>query len=139
MATWTQKPKFVSIYFWLLVAQYIIDTPLVAFAFFYCFKGAQGVRDECIALALSQNFTGPGVESLCPPALSATDFLFLGSVAMWKLFLAYSLYVNFRFRAWAIKEAEELETQKQMLARPQQNWRDTNDPSATKNWSKFDD
>jgi len=140
VVTWIAKPKWVSIYFWLLVGQYIIDTPVLALAFFYCIKGAESIRTECINLALSQNFTGPGVDSLCPSALSATDLLFLGAIAAWKVFLTYSLYVNFRFRTWAVKEAEELKTQEQMLSRPPQDWRgNTTDPNARGNWSKFDD
>lgn len=139
VATWKARPKLVSIYFWSFVGHYVLDAAFIGFAFFYCIKGAEGERQKCINRALNQNFTGPGVGTLCPPALSATDLLFLGAVAAYKVFLTYALYVNFRFRQWAIKEAEELETQKAMLSRPVQSWRDTTDPSSTRNWSKFDD
>ncbi|KAG8808778.1 hypothetical protein FRC17_003776 [Serendipita sp. 399] len=138
VASWSVKPKLVSVYFWTLLTQYAIDLGFLVVTIFFCINSAQSSKTKCEQRAIQQGFSN--VDSLCSAALSASNILLLAILCAYKLFATYAVFVIFRFKRWAVREALEREAQKSMLQRPPQQFtRYDYDANTTRNWSKFED
>jgi hypothetical protein len=135
VTSWTAKPKLARVYYWSLLAHFIIDLVFLVATFFFCLKAVENARDQCLREAAAQNLIN--AEALCPASLTIANILLLSILVVYKLFSIFILFVIYKFMRWSEVEAQEKEAQRIMQARPQQPF--NYDAETTRNWSKFED
>jgi len=134
-ATWNARPKLAAIYFWSLLAHFIVDLGFLVAIFIVTIKGGRAALDQCVAEVQRGGFQNS--EALCDTALDIFTVIFLVLLGLYKLIALYMIYVILQFKRWAARQALEAAANKAANAQQQAQWQQG--PDAPRNWSKFED
>jgi len=135
-ACWKQHAKLVAIYFWALLAHYIVDFGVLVANIFVAQKSARRTIDDCQELIRQSGMTGD-TGDLCQ-AHNTNVIIFLTILGVCKLTATYTTFVIFKYKRWCVRQAEEVaakETAKQQQGMDEQQV-DNGEP---REWSKFED
>jgi len=133
---WKQHAKLVAVYFWSLLAHYIVDLGMLAANIVVAHKSAKKTLDACQESIRQSGLTGD-TRSLCKP-ISVNAVIFLTTLGVYKLVATYTTYVIFKYKRFSVRQAEEkavIEAMKRQQGMDRQQF-DNGEP---RTWSKFED
>jgi len=133
---WMQRAKLVAVYFWLLLAHYIVDLGLLVANILVANKSAIQTLDACQASIHQAGLTGD-TSSLCK-SMSVDAVLFLSALGVFKLIATYTTFVIFKYKRYSASLAVDratIEATKQQQGTYEQQL-DNGEP---RTWSTFED
>jgi hypothetical protein len=137
-ACWKQHTKLVAVYFWLLLAHYIVDFGVLVANILAAQQAAMQAYNACQQRVLQSGMTGD-TGPLCE-GNSTPVIIFLTILGICKLISTYTTFVIFKYKRWSARQAEEkaaMEAMKQQRGtNGQQQPHDNGEPQM---WSKFED
>lgn len=139
LACWTARPKLVAIYFWALLAQYILDLGFLVASILVAINSAKQQRQTCVDSANNAGLTNG--EKLCGTGLAFAAIIFIAILSTYKLLATYTTYVIYKYRRFTVREALQNQAkaaakQQQDMAYSQQAYNPNGEP---RTWSKFED
>jgi len=135
-ACWKQNPKLVAVYFWLLLAHYIVDFGVLVANIIAARQSAMQAYAACQELIRQSSLTGD-TSSLCS-ADSPSVLIFLTILGICKLISTYTTFVIFKYKRWSVRQAEE-RAAKEAMRQQQGPYEQHNDNGEPQSWSKFED
>jgi len=135
-ACWKQHVKLVAIYFWLLLAHYIVDFGVLVANIFAARQSAKLAYDVCQERVRQNGLTGD-TSLLCTPN-STPVIIFLTILGICKVISSYTTFVIFKYKRWCVRQAEE-KAAKEAAKRQESSYGQQYDNGEPQNWSKFED
>jgi len=136
VACWKQHTKLVGVFFWLLLAHYIVDLGLLVANIVVAHESARQTLDACQERIRQDGITGD-TGFLCTP-ISASAVLFLSILGVYKLVATYTTFVIFKYKRWSARQAEE-RVNKETMNEQQDVHGQQVENGGPRNWSKFED
>jgi len=135
-ACWKQHTKLVAIYFWFLLAHYIVDFGVLVANIFVAQASAKRTIDHCQELVRQSGMTG-NTGDLCS-ANNTNVIIFLAILGVCKLTASYTTFVIFNYKRWCARQAKEAAA-KETMKRQQSTYGQQVDNGEPREWSKFED
>jgi hypothetical protein len=133
---WKQHVKLVAVYFWLLLAHYILDLGMLVANIIVASRSANEALDACQERLRQSGMSGD-LSPLCEP-ISPNAITFLSVLGVCKIIATYTTFVIFQYKRWSARQAEEsaaIEAVKQQQGMDGQR-SNSGEPLS---WSKFED
>lgn len=134
---WKQHTKLVAVYFWLLLAHYIVDFGVLVANILAAQQSAMQTYNACQQRVLQSGLTGD-TGPLCTPH-STPAIIFLTVLGICKLISSYTMFVIFKYKRWCARQEEERATKEAMMKQQQGTYGQQHDNGEPQTWSKFDD
>jgi len=135
-ACWKQHTKLVAVYFWLLLAHYIVDFGVLVANILAAQQSAMRAYDACQQRVRESGMTGD-TGPLCNPN-STSVIIFLTILGICKLISTYTTFVIFKYKRWCARHAEETAVKEAMIQQQDTNGQQ-HDNGGPPMWSKFED
>jgi len=135
-ACWKQHAKLVAVYFWLLLAHYIVDFGVFVANILAAQQAAMQAYDACQQRVRESGMTGD-TGPLCE-SHSTNVIIFLSVLGICKLISTYTTFVIFKYKRWCARQAEEAAT-KEAIRQQQDTNGQQHDNGGPLMWSKFED
>jgi len=135
-ASWKQHAKLVAIYFWSLLAHYIVDFGVLVANIFVAQNSAKRTIDACQELIRQSGMTGD-TGDLCQ-ANNTNVIIFLTILGVCKLTATYTTFVIFKYKRGCVRQAEEAAA-KETAKQQQGTYGQQVDNGEPREWSKFED
>jgi len=135
-ACWKQHAKLVAVYFWLLLAHYIVDFGVLVANILAAQQSAMQAYDACQERVRQSGMTGD-TGPLCNPH-STNLIIFLTILGICKLISTYTTFVIFKYKRWCALHAEETAA-KEAMRQQQGTNEQQHDNGGPPMWSKFED
>jgi len=136
VACWKQHTKLVGVFFWLLLAHYVVDLGVLVANIVVAHESARQTLDACQERIRQDGVTGD-TGFLCTP-ISASAVLFLSILGVYKLVATYTTFVIFKYKRWSARQAEE-RVPKETMNEQQGVHGQQVENGEPRNWSKFED
>jgi hypothetical protein len=136
LACWKQHAKLVAVYFWVLLAHYIVDFGVLVANILVAHNSAQRTVDNCLELVRQSGVTGD-IGDLCSPQ-NTNVIIFLTILGICKLIATYTTFVIFNYKRSCARQAEEAAA-KEAMKRQQGTDGQQIDNGEPREWSKFED
>jgi hypothetical protein len=136
IACWKQHAKLVAIYFWLLLAHYIVDFGVLVANILLAQHSAKLTIDACQELIRQSGMTGD-TGDLCQ-ANNTNVIIFLTLLGVCKLIATYTTFVIFKYKRWCARQAVE-QAAKATVRQQQSMDVQQVDNGEPREWSKFED
>jgi uncharacterized membrane protein len=133
---WKQRANLVAIYFWSLLAHYIVDFGLFVANILAAHNSARQAHDTCQKSIQEYGLTGD-TESLCKP-VSINAVIFLSVLGVSKLIATYTTFVIFKYKRYSVRQAEEKAVKEAMKQQHGINSQQF-ESGELRSWSKFED
>jgi len=135
-ACWKQHTKLVGVYFWLLLAHYVVDFGVLVVNILAAQQSAKHAYDACQERVRQSRLTGD-TSSLCTPN-STSAIIFLTILGICKVISTYTTFVIFKYKRWCARQAEE-RAAKEAVKQQQGSYGQQYDDGEPRTWSKFED
>jgi len=136
VACWKQHTKLVAVYFWLLLAHYIVDFGVFVANILAARQSAMLAYNSCQERVRESGMTGD-TGPLCDPH-STNVIIFLTVLGICKAISTYTTFVIFKYKRWCARQAEEKAAKE--AARQQQGTNGQQHGNGEPPmWSKFED
>jgi uncharacterized membrane protein len=135
-ACWKQHAKLVAVYFWLLLAHYIVDFGVLVANILAAQQSAKQTLEACQERIRLSGITGD-TSPLCKTD-STSVIIFLTILGICKAISTYTTFVIFKYKRWCARQAEE-KAAKEAVKRQQGTYRQQLDNGEPQMWSKFED
>lgn len=133
---WQQRAKLVAIYFWALLAHYIVDFGLFVANILAAHNSAMQAHATCQKSIQQSRLTGD-TDSLCKP-ISINAVIFLSVLGASKLIATYTTFVIFKYKRYSVRQEEERAVKEAMKQQHGINSQHL-ESGELRSWSKFED
>jgi len=133
---WKQHVMLVAVYFWSLLAHYIVDFGLLVANILLAQRSAQQTLDACQERIRQSGMTGD-TSDLCK-AKNTDAIIFLTILGICKLIATYTTFVIFKYKRWCARHAEE-RAANEAIKQHQGVYGQQVDNGEPRSWSKFED